>query len=76
MCPIFSLGQHACEEFLNNLPAEGVLFPYLSGVRVGDRAREFGQRYGQLCVPSVPLPLYRYARAERAKEAGYPERFA
>ena len=76
MLPIFSLGQHAREEFLNHLPAEGVLFPYLSGVRVGDRAGEFGQRYRQLGVPCVTLPLYCYARAERAKAAGCPERFA
>jgi hypothetical protein len=53
-----------------------VLFPYLSGVRVGDRAREFGQRYRQLGVPCVTLPLYCYARAERAKAAGCPESFA
>ena len=59
-----------------DLPAEGVLFPYLSGVRAGDRATEFGQRCRQLGIQGVTLHSYRYAWAERAKVAGYPERFA
>ena len=76
MFPIFSLGQHAREGFLNNLPAEGVLFPYLSGVRVGDRAKEFGQRCRQLGIQGVTLHSCRYAWAECAKVAGCPESFA
>jgi len=40
---IVHLGGEALNLF-KDLPAEGVLFPYLSGVRAGDRATEFGQR--------------------------------
>jgi integrase len=61
---------------LKDLPAEGVLFPYLSGVRAGDRATEFRSRCRQLGVQGVTLHSYRYAWAERAKTVGYPERFA
>ena len=49
---------------------------YLAGVRSGDRATEFGQRCRQLGIKGVTLHSYRYAWAERAKTAGYPERFA
>ena len=59
-----------------DLPAEGVLFPYLSSVRANDRATEFRSRCRQLGIESVTLHSYRYAWAERAKVAGYPERFA
>ena len=59
-----------------DLPAEGVLFPYLSRVRAADRATEFGQRCRQLGITGVSLHSYRYAWAERAKTVGYPERFA
>jgi integrase len=59
-----------------DLPAEGLLFPYLSQVRAGDRATEFGQRCRRLGIIGVTLHSYRYAWAERAKTAGYPERFA
>ena len=44
--------------------------------RAGDRATEFGQRCRQLGIKGVTLHSYRYAWAERAKVAGYPERFA
>ena len=53
--------------------AKGVLFPYLSTVRAGDRATEFGQRCRQLGIKGVTLHSYRYAWAERAKVAGMPE---
>jgi len=56
--------------------AEGVLLPYLSGVRAGDRATEFRSRCRQLGITGVTLHSYRYAWAERAKIVGYPERFA
>jgi integrase len=58
------------------LPAKGMLFPYLSTVRAGDRATEFGQRCRRLGITGVTLHSYRYAWAERAKVAGMPERFA
>src|SRR5580658_8231547 len=72
---IVHLGKDALN-ILKDLPAEGVLFPYLSTVRAGDRATEFGQRCRQLGIKGVTLHSYRYAWAERAKVAGMPERFA
>jgi len=61
---------------LRGLPATGPLFPYLRRVRSGDRATEFKQRCDGLGIKGVSLHSYRYAWAERAKVAGYPERFA
>ena len=72
---IVHLGTEALNVF-KDLPGEGVLFPYLSTVRAGDRATEFGQRCRQLGIQGVTLHSYRYAWAERAKVAGMPERFA
>jgi integrase len=69
------LGQEALNLF-KDLPTEGPLFPYLSTVRAGDRATEFGQRCRQLGITGITLHSYRYAWAERAKVAGMPERFA
>jgi integrase len=63
-------------EPVQDLPAEGVLFPYLSRVRANDRATEFRSRCRQLGINGVTLHSYRYAWAERAKTVGYPERFA
>jgi integrase len=64
------------EEILRDLPGNGPLFPYLRSVRAGDRATEFKQRCTGLKIKGVSLHSYRYAWAERAKTAGYPERFA
>jgi integrase len=72
---IVHLGSEALNIF-KDLPAEGVLFPYLSRVRAGDRATEFKSRCRQLGINGVSLHSYRYAWAERAKTVGYPERFA
>ena len=63
-------------EILRSLPAAGHLFPYLRTVRAGDRATELKQRCESVGVKGVSLHSYRYAWAERAKKAGYPERFA
>jgi integrase len=63
-------------EILRDLPGSGPLFPYLRSVRAGDRATEFKQRCVGLKIKGVTLHSYRYAWAERAKTAGYPERFA
>jgi integrase len=63
-------------EIFRDLPGEGPLFPYLRSVRAGDRATEFKQRCVGLKIKGVTLHSYRYAWAERAKTAGYPERFA
>jgi integrase len=64
------------ERILQDLPSSGLLFPYLARVRAGDRATEFKQRCKGLNIHGVTLHSYRYAWAERAKTAGYPERFA
>jgi integrase len=64
------------EGILRRLPATGPLFPYLSSARAGDRATEFHQRCVLLGIKGVSLHSYRYAWAERAKQCGYPERFA
>ena len=64
------------ETILATLPKQGPLFPYLATVRPGDRATEFKQRCAGLGIQGVTLHSYRYAWAERAKVAGYPERFA
>ncbi|MGH7993393.1 MAG: tyrosine-type recombinase/integrase [Limisphaerales bacterium] len=64
------------ENILATLPKTGPLFPYLQTVRAGDRATEFKQRCVGLGIQGVSLHSYRYAWAERAKVAGYPERFA
>jgi integrase len=63
-------------EIMRDLPGNGPLFPYLRTVRAGDRATEFKQRCDGLGIKGVSLHSYRYAWAERAKTAGYPERFA
>jgi integrase len=72
---IVHLGSKALNIF-KDLPAEGVLFPYLSHVRANDRATEFKSRCRQLGISGITLHSYRYAWAERAKICGYPERFA
>ena len=64
------------EAILSTLPKSGALFPYLQTVRAGDRATEFKQRCVGLGILGISLHSYRYAWAERAKTAGYPERFA
>lgn len=64
------------EAILANLPKTGPLFPYLRGRLPGYRATEFKQRCVGLGIHGVTLHSYRYAWAERAKVAGYPERFA
>jgi integrase len=63
-------------ETLRLLPNSGPVFPCLRSVRAGDRATEFHQRCVGLGIKGVSLHSYRYAWAERAKKAGYPERFA
>ena len=63
-------------KLLLSLPVTGNLFPYLAGVREADRATEFRQRCDGLSIKGVTLHSYRYAWAERAATAGYPERFA
>jgi hypothetical protein len=61
---------------LKRRPQSGPLFPYLRTVRPGDRATKFKQRCVGLKIKGLGLHSYRYTLAERAKTAGYPERFA
>lgn len=68
---IVHLGAEALNLF-KDLPAEGMLFPYLSSVRAGDRATEFRSRCRQLGIKGVTLHSYRYAWAERAKTFNLP----
>ncbi len=65
-----------CAEVLRGLPRHGPLFPYLCTVRESDRATEFRQRCQGLGIEGVTLHSYRYAWAERAAQAGMPERYA
>jgi integrase len=64
------------EKLLNSLPKTGFLFPKLATVKESDRATEFRRRCKKLGISGISLHSYRYAWAQRAKAAGYPERFA
>jgi len=61
---------------LRTLPTRGPLFPRLRLMHEKHRAKEFKRRCVGLDIEGVTLHSYRYAWAERAKTAGYPERFA
>jgi len=63
-------------EILKTLPGEGLLFPALARLCPAHRAKLFMKRLATVRVTGVSLHCYRYAWAERAKAAGYPERFA
>lgn len=72
-------------EILQRLPKSGPLFPKYSMLCSADRATRFGelvQRLGirkrseEAGIPSICLHSYRYSWAERARAAGYPERYA
>jgi integrase len=66
----------ALAEILRKLPKAGPLFPKVSAIVDNARSAEFYRRCKQLGIEGVSLHSYRYAWAERAKTAGYPERFA
>ncbi|MEW6304587.1 MAG: hypothetical protein AB1705_14015 [Verrucomicrobiota bacterium] len=61
---------------LESLPKSGPLFPRLAQLHEKHRAKLFVKRLATVGVTGVSLHSYRYAWAERAKEAGYPERYA
>lgn len=63
-------------EILKTLPSSGQLFPALARIRAGHRAKLFIKRLATVGITGISLHSYRYAWAERAKTAGYPERFA
>jgi integrase len=64
------------EEVLATLPKIGPLFPKLAVVKEKHRAKEFKRRCVGLGIEGISLHSYRYAWAEQAMSAGYPERFA
>ena len=64
------------EALLRSLPATGPLFPKVALRHEKHRAKEFKRRCVGLGIQGVTLHSYRYAWAERARKAGYPERFA
>ncbi len=64
------------ERLLQQLPTSGLLFPNISKTSANDRAAEFYRRCKLLRISGISLHSYRYAWAERAKKAAYPERFA
>ena len=64
------------EALLRQLPAAGLLFPRIGTSNSGARSAEFARRCRLLKLKGVSLHSYRYAWAERAKDCGYPERFA
>ena len=66
----------AVAAILQDLPGNGPLFPYIATMSAGDRSTLFRKRCHRLKITGVTLHSYRYAWAERAKTAGYPERFA
>jgi integrase len=61
---------------LKELPAAGQLFPALARIHERHRSKLFIKRLATVGISGVSLHSYRYAWAERAKCAGYPERFA
>jgi len=64
------------EKLLRSLPDKGALLPRLARMHEKHRAKEFRRRCQGLGIYGVSLHSYRYAWAERARKAGYPERFA
>jgi len=58
------------------LPQSGYLFPALARIHERHRSKLFIKRLATVGISGVSLHSYRYAWAERAMEAGYPERFA
>lgn len=61
---------------LQRLPASGPLFPMLGRYTSSNRAARFAKTLKRRGITGVSLHSYRYAWAERAKMAGYPERYA
>ena len=61
---------------LEKLPRCGPLFPTLIGIGATERAAMFRALSERCGYQGLTLHSYRYAWAERARTAGYPERFA
>ncbi len=67
---------NALAEVLRDLPGQGLLFPRLAAMDEKHRAALFQRACRRMKITGISLHSYRYAWAERAKCAGYPERFA
>ncbi len=67
---------NALAEVLRDLPGRGLLFPRLAAMDEKHRASLFQRACRRVNISGISLHSYRYAWAERAKVAGYPERFA
>jgi len=63
-------------QILRRLPSNGFLFPRIHELSSNHRAAEFRRKCKLLDIHGVSLHSYRYAWAQRAKVAGYPERWA
>lgn len=63
-------------EVIRTRPQAGFLFPMIALWKQADRGKAFIRRCRLAKVSGVSLHSYRYAWAERARIAGYPERFA
>src|SRR5438105_10132682 len=61
---------------LEALPSSGDLFPNVKRTSANHRAAEFRRRCRVAGIDGVSLHSYRHAWAQRAKSAGYPQRFA
>jgi integrase len=72
---IFHFGEQL-KALLKTMAIEGQLFPRLCQLHEKHRAKLFNRRCKLLGIKGVTLHSYRYAWAQRAKTAGYPERFA
>lgn len=72
---LISFGDEAAA-ILKKLPSSGELFPALARIHERHRAKMFIKRLKTVGITGVSLHSYRYAWAERAMMAGYPERFA
>lgn len=66
----------ALEKIVQELPKGGFLFPRLAAMDEKHRASLFQRACRRVGITGVSLHSYRYSWAERAKRAGYPERFA
>jgi integrase len=63
-------------DLLSRLPKAGKLFPNFCQMSSGHRCTEFTRRCRSVGIEGISLHSYRHAWAQRAKSAGYPQRFA
>jgi integrase len=63
-------------DLLSRLPKSGKLFPNFCQMSSGHRSTEFTRRCRSVGIEGISLHSYRHAWAQRAKTAGYPQRFA